>query len=316
MPSYRRAVVLLKGFLGDAVMATPLLEGLRGQFSTVVVAPPAIGSLLGESWRDSFFPVLGRGLLPRVSALRKAHADIAFVLNRSFRSALSVRVAGIGVRVGHAAERRGFLLTHQVQFDERRHETESALDLARAVGIELAPMQPMLRLTDGELARGRELLGGADFALQPGARHEYKRLPPETLAELVPMLLDAGLTPVLVGGSEEVEAAAALQSAFPKLRNLVGECSLRETMGLLAASRLTLGADTGILHIAAAVGCPTVTVFGPTEHATRWGHLYAPHQVLQAGPEGMGSVSAQSIFEAAKLATERGPREPSTARST
>src|ERR1019366_7230667 len=135
MPPFKRAVVLMKGFLGDAVMATPLLEGLRGQVSTVVVAPPAVGILLGEDWRGSFIPFDGRGLLPRGRAIREAPAHVAFRLDRSFRSALAVRVAGVGVRVGHDAESRGFMLTHKVPFDSQRHETESALDLARAVGI-------------------------------------------------------------------------------------------------------------------------------------------------------------------------------------
>lgn len=302
MPPYKRAVVLMKGFLGDAVMATPLLEGLRGAVSTVVVAPPAIGTLLGEEWRDSFIPFEGRGLLPRVRAIREARADIAFVLNRSFRSALAVRLAGVRVRVGHDAERRGFMLTHQVPFDSRRHETESALDLARAVGIELPPAHPMLRVTERELARGQELLNGADLALQPGARHEYKRFRLETLAELVPLLVNAGFSPVLIGGSDELDTAAALRAKLPDLPSLIGECSLRETLGVLAASRLTIGADTGIMHVAAAVGCPTVTVFGPTEYASRWGHLYAPHQVLQASPEGMQTVTPEEILSAAQAA--------------
>ena len=302
MPPFKRAVVLMKGFLGDAVMATPLLEGLRGQVSTVVVAPPAVGILLGEDWRGSFIPFDGRGLLPRVRAIREARADVAFVLNRSFRSALAVRVAGVGVRVGHDAESRGFMLTHKVPFDSQRHETESALDLARAVGIELAPANPMLKVTNDELARGRERLGGANLALQPGARHEYKRFRLETLVELIPLLLNAGFTPVLVGGTDEVDSAAPLMAEFPNLPSLIGECNLRETLGVLAASRLTIGADTGIMHVAAATGCPTVTVFGPTEYASRWGHLYAPHQVLQAGQEGMQSVTAKEIFAAAQAA--------------
>jgi heptosyltransferase-2 len=305
MPPYKRVVVLLKGFLGDAVMATPLLEGLRGQVSTAVVAPPAIGVLLGEEWQDSFFPFVGSGTLPRVRAIRETRSDAAFVLNRSFRSAFAVRLAGVRVRVGQSAERRGILLTHQVPFDPLRHETESALDLARAIGIELAPANPMLRVAIAELARGGELLNGAHVALQPGARHEYKRFRPETLTALVPLLMEAGLSPVLIGGTDEVEAAAKLQVEFPGVPSLVGECSLRETLGVLAASRLAIGADTGIMHIAAAVGCPTVTVFGPTEYASRWGHLYAPHQVLQAGSEGMQTVTATEILCAAQVAVEQ-----------
>lgn len=305
MARFSRAVVLMKGFLGDAVMATPLLEGLRAQVSTAVVAPPAIGVLLGESWADSFIPYEGKGLLPRVRALRAARADVALVLNRSFRSALAAWASGIHVRVGHSVDQRGFLLNRRVPFDRFRHETEGALDLARAVGIELPPAPPLLHVADAELSRGRELLGDADLALQPGARHEYKRFRPDTLIDLVPRLREAGFRPVLVGGSDELAAAQPLLAAFPDLPSLVGACTLRETMGVLAAARLAIGADTGIMHTAAAVGCPTVTVFGPTEFATRWGHLYAPHQVLQATSEGMQSVGAKEIADAAAAALEQ-----------
>lgn len=305
MPSYRRAVVLLKGFLGDAVMATPLLEGLRAHMVTTVVAPPAIGVLLGDSWRESFIPFEGKGLLARVVPMRVAKADIAFVLNRSFRSALAARVAGIRTRVGHSVDQRGFLLSHRVSFDVRRHETESALDLARAVGIELPPSEPMIRVSADELARGHELLGGADVALQPGARHEYKRFRTDTLVDLISMLRGNGHRPVLIGGSDETEAAEAVLAAHGDVPSLVGKCSLRETVGVLAASRVAVGADTGIMHIAAAVGCPTVTVFGPTEFATRWGHLYAPHQVLQASAEGMATISADQIAESIEMAVSQ-----------
>jgi ADP-heptose:LPS heptosyltransferase len=142
-------------------------------------------------------------------------------------------------------------------------------------------------------------------ATQPGARHEFKRFKLETLLELVPLLKDAGFFPVLVGGPDEVGDAEKLRGAFPELPSLVGKCSLRETLAVLASARLAIGADTGIMHIAAAVGCPTVTVFGPTEFATRWGHLYAPHQVLQAGPAGMPTVSAQEILAAAQAAVSQ-----------
>ncbi|MHB8637845.1 MAG: glycosyltransferase family 9 protein [Fimbriimonadaceae bacterium] len=304
MPPFNRAVVLMKGFLGDAVMATPLLEGLRAQLPTVVVAPRAVGQLLGPEWADSFIPVDGRGLLPRVRAVRAANADVAFVLNRSFRSALAVLASGVAVRVGHDTERRGMLLTHRVPFDGRTHETEAALDLARALGFDLATTNPTLHVTGEELQRGRALLGQATSVLQPGARHDYKRFRPETLTELVKLLQAAGHSLVLVGGADEREPAAALRAEFPSLPSLVGECTLRETIGLLAASRLAIGADTGVMHIAAAVGCPTVTVFSPSGYgaATRWGHLYPPHQVLQATSEGMQTVSALEIAEAAKAA--------------
>ncbi len=302
MPSYKRVAVVMKAFIGDAVMATPLLEGLRKQVDTVVVAPPLIGDVLGPDWSDTLIPIHGRGFLPQVRALRQARADLALVLNRSFRSALSAKAAGIPNRVGLDAERRGFLLTHRVPLDWEQHETLSYLSLAAAVGYELDPANPHLQLSNEERAKGKELLAGADLALQPGARHEYKRLATQTLAELTTKLVVKGYRPVLVGGSDEQGAAEALLELLPGIPSLVGKCSLRETLGVLGGVRMTVGSDTGVMHLAAAVGSPTVTVFEPSQPSSRWGHLYPPHQVVEAPPSGIANVSVESIVAAVEAA--------------
>jgi ADP-heptose:LPS heptosyltransferase len=294
----------MKAFIGDAVMALPLLEELRRELDTVVVAPHHIGDVLGPEWEQSFIPIMGRGFLPRVRALKQAEADLAIVLNRSFRSALSTFAAGIKTRVGHDAEGRGLLLTHRVPLNWHQHESESYLDLARAVNLNVQSIHPHLLLTAEERKKGRQIIANADVALQPGARHEYKQLTLTTLKELVTLLQAEGYSPVLVGGKDELEVAGRLQSVVPEIPSLVGQCSLRETMSVLAAAKIAIGSDTGVMHLAAAVGTPTVTVFEPSQPPTRWGHLYEPHQIVQAGEAGITAVTAESMMAAFRGVTK------------
>jgi ADP-heptose:LPS heptosyltransferase len=98
-----------------------------------------------------------------------------------------------------------------------------------------------------------------------------------------------------------LEASAQLAGALDDAVDLAGKCSIRETMGLLAGLRLTAGSDTGVMHLAAGVGCPTLTVFGPNP-ASKWGHLYPPHRVIEACGGDIKTVSAADLVGAADSA--------------
>ena len=298
MPSSRRVAVLLKGLIGDAVMAVPLLEGLRAENDVWVLAPIGVRDVLGPAWSDRFV-AHRKGFLSPLRALRSTGADVAVVLNRSFRSALVAWTAKVPLRIGHVGEGRGFLLTDRVPFDWRRHELESYLELGVRLGCGIEPAWPRLEITPAERARGKDMLEGRSVILQPGASRPYKELPTTALISVVRAVQARGERVALVGGPEEADAADKFAAAaiVPCL-NLVGKTTLRETMGVLASARIAIGSDTGVMHLAAAVGCPTVTVFGPKEQATRWGHLHPPHQVIQVPRQGMASLNVDDLLSA------------------
>jgi ADP-heptose:LPS heptosyltransferase len=132
--------------------------------------------------------------------------------------------------------------------------------------------------------------------IQPGARYGSKAIPQRVLVELAERVLTEGLRPVLLGGSEEL----ASSQGFPTpCLNLVGQLSLRESMGVASNLHVLIGADTGFMHVAAGIGCPTVTVFGPTPSA-KWGHHYLPHQVIDARGGDMRAVTAAQIWATAE----------------
>ena len=80
--------------------------------------------------------------------------------------------------------------------------------------------------------------------------------------------------------------------------DLIGACTIRQTMSALASVRLAIGGDTGVMHLAAGLGVPTVTAFGPTP-AVKWGHHYAPHQVLQAPAQDLAQLDSRTLIQAA-----------------
>ena len=313
MRSDKLLIYLKPKFLGDAVMATPALRVLASNYDEpTVLAPPHIQELLKEDSKGltflAPFPQEGLGtVLQEAKRLRKMRFDTVLLINRSIRSALIARLARIPHRVGHSTEYRGFLLTVRVPHNPRRFEAASYGDLVEAMGLSADFGHPSLTVTDGELKKGKELAVGSTVGVQPGARFEEKMLPRERLANVVRMIQDSGYKVVLIGGKDEVESAAEFSKLLKKPAvDLVGKCSLRESMGVVAGLRACIGASTGIMHIAAACGCPTVTVFGHTV-PSRWGHNYAPHQSVQIRSHEMRDMDPEVVYQAFLKALEAYP---------
>lgn len=208
------------------------------------------------------------------------------------------RMAGVPRRVGHSTEGRGSLLTDQVSYDDDRNEAESYLDLLRAIQVEPRFVEPCLELSEAESHKGREIGSGATIGIQAGARHEYKRIPAEVWHEVGKWLQSRGHRLAFLGGAEERQHLAELRLEGV---DIVGNSTLRETLGVLGSLKGMLGGDTGVMHLAAAVGTPTVTVFGRTS-AKKWGWFREPHQVIQARNGDTRTVTADEVITAAERA--------------
>ncbi len=119
--------------------------------------------------------------------------------------------------------------------------------------------------SDRSLAAAQRLLAGLPrpvVALHPGANHPNRRWPAEYFAALADRVAETGATPLLLGGPGETALADGIADrCSSRVRNLAGVCSLEELSGLLAAVDLLVTNDTGPLHLAAAVGTRTVSLF-------------------------------------------------------
>lgn len=216
--------------------------------------------------------------------LRRANFDLAVIPERSPLAPLAAAAAGIPRRVGYDSAGRGFALTDPVPVTGIRHETERALDLARALGLPAAPPRIHYRPSGAacdavaRLLRDRGVSG--DFLIahpgggaNPGVIMASKRWPPERFAAVAKSLASTyGFHVVIVGGPGDeavaLECAGAL--GFPAT-NLAGQLSWSEHAALAALARLYLGNDSGATHLALAAGAPVVAIFGPTDPA-----MYGP----------------------------------------
>lgn len=286
-------------------MVEPLVSTLAANYAHVdVLALPSVQQVLGHlDGRVSFMQMEKikslRDTMIQARKIRLKGYDVAFLVNRSFRSAVLARLAKIPVRVGHGTEGRSFLLTKSVEYITSDFEAKSYADLAIAMGLEVPRLEPVLQVSNPEREEGKSMTQGATAAIQPGARHDYKRVPTAHLAAVGNELQRRGHKLVFVGGPEEAPAGEALAAVLAQpVVNLIGQAKMRQTIAVLANVRAAVGSDTGVMHLAAGLGTPTVTAFGPTP-AIKWGHHYEPHQVLQAPNEDLAQLDPQVLVQAA-----------------
>ncbi|HTS60687.1 MAG TPA: lipopolysaccharide heptosyltransferase II [Candidatus Acidoferrales bacterium] len=277
-------------WLGDAVMSLPAIRAIRGVFPhahLAVAARPWVADLYGRERaidRVIVYPARQGWNARREFAarLRGERFDAAILLQNAFDAALIVWMAGIPERIGYSRDGRRLLLTRAVPVPEPgeipRHERFYYLELLRRAGmIERLPASEEIRLDGATQAceaglKRFEQLGVKDpvAGISPGAAYgNAKRWPAARFAEAAAKL---GMPVLIFGSSAERplcgEVAAALGRAGPQAWNLAGETSLREFIDLAAACRVFLTNDSGAMHIASALGVPTVTVFGATDDTT------------------------------------------------
>ena len=277
-------------------MSLPALRVMRRRFPKAVitvVARPWVADLYA---RESF---CDRVILHTAAAgagdwggkwriardLRRHQFDCAILLQNAFEAALLAWLARIPVRIGYNRDGRGFLLTRAVPVPEPGsippHQSFYYLELLRRAGfLDCLPAQDEpIRLEGAEEAAGagRASLAAAGFegpviGVSPGAAFGgAKRWLPERFADsaiALSRLLHAGVA-VFGSGTERAlcEAVAGrIRAANVPVRNFAGETALRDFIQMAAACRVYLTNDSGAMHIASALGVPTVAVFGATDH--------------------------------------------------
>ncbi|HET8549599.1 MAG TPA: lipopolysaccharide heptosyltransferase II [Bryobacteraceae bacterium] len=289
-----RVLVRATNWVGDAVMSLPALQALRRRFPrahVTVLARPWVADLYArESFADEVIPyTAGRGWndiggkLRLARMLRARRFDAAVLLQNAFEAAALAWLARIPRRIGYDRDTRGWLLTDRIpvprEGDIPRHEQFYYLELLRRAGlIDDLPRESTIRLHGAEPAaesgRARfEKLGIREPVIGVSAGAAYgtaKRWLPERFAEAASELavrLDASVA--LFGSVDERVLCKEIATRIgPRARNLAGQTALREYIELAAACRVYLTNDSGGMHIASALGVPTVAVFGATNDET------------------------------------------------
>ena len=301
---WTKILVRATNWLGDAILALPALRALRGRFpraQITVLARPWVADLYRrEPCCDQVLLCQGRRRLVR--DLRSQRFDAAILLPNAFGAALLVRMAGIPRRIGYNRAHRGFLLTDAIPLPKPGaippHQVFYYLELLRRAAIlDAIPPTGSIELHGAEQARraGQRTfaamgLSGPVIGISPGAQNSRaKQWLPESFAEAAGQLAHAlgGSVAIFGSASERMLAQAiaeAIRRAGHPVLNLAGETSLVQFLELAAACRVFLTNDSGAMHVAAALGTPTVAIFGPTIEAET-GPLSPRAQVVRAPVE-------------------------------
>jgi lipopolysaccharide heptosyltransferase II len=275
-----RLVVRAPNWLGDAVMALPALEAVRGAYagSTIVLAARAsVAPLFEEDTPARPDEILVVEDANEAARLREARADAILLLPNSFGSAWKASRAGIKDRWGYNAGGRGWLLTRRVRRPRGRvHHVEYYRALVRGLGVETGDGLPRIAARPKTLEGADTLLrehgaspGTPLVGFAPGAAYgRAKRWPPERVAAVIAGLHARGTTAVVVGAAADRDTARAIESSLPpgtRFVDLVGRTTLRQLVGVVARCAAFVSNDSGAMHVAAALGVPLTAIFGPTD---------------------------------------------------
>jgi lipopolysaccharide heptosyltransferase I len=274
-----KILIVRLGALGDIVHTIPAAAAIRR-------AMPAaqIDWLVEAKHREVLDLVIGvdriltvpkatlRGWSEALRAVRLVRYDAAIDLQGLLKSAVLARASGaarvIGFSIWHLREKaaRPFYSTSAPA--EGAHVIRHNLRLLRVLGIEDEEIHfPIADVASPALDELRRRLEARPFALiNPGAGWPNKRWPADRFGELAAFLREAsGLAPIILWGPGEEHLADAVVAASGRTAVAAPPTRVPDLVALSRAAALVISGDTGPLHIATAVGTPTVSLFGPTD---------------------------------------------------
>ncbi len=291
----KKVLIWLPSPLGDAIMATPSLRSFRGLFADARIAfmaPEFTRQILSPCTFCDDWIVQSKGFAATIKTLRTHRFDTAVLLKNSFSSALTVRLAGIGRRIGYARDGRSLLLTDKIL--PLRTETgdfqpapmtDYYLTIAESLGGSIGNRKPELSATAECVERVREKLPilkkmqGPLVILVPGGAFGPSKLwPIERYAKLADTLYEKYHATVILSIApirEEIDIAETIcRQAATDVQHL-GKLQLSggELKALYSLADVVITNDTGPRHIAIALDRNIVTLFGPNNPQwTQTGH--------------------------------------------
>jgi lipopolysaccharide heptosyltransferase II len=288
--------------IGDAVLATPAIHALRRML------PDARIDLLLEDWvaplfdgpreASSIVSVQRGKLRARLALAHKLRAtryDVVFDLHGGTTASLLAFASGAPRRVGYRHYRLSRLLTHRAPSPAslwgrtELHSVEQQLGLLGFVGVpvsdcpptQLAPSHAAEQAIAARLAASGLAAHDRLALVHPAAAFESKRWSTDGFARVVERLHERGLSPIAIAARHEAGMLSVLRQMTRVPVTTFAELPLPEVVALAARSRVFVGNDSGIAHIAAAVRTPVVVIFGSsnTAHWRPW--TQAPAEVVQ-----------------------------------
>ncbi|MEW6184550.1 MAG: glycosyltransferase family 9 protein [Thermodesulfobacteriota bacterium] len=310
IPEDVKHILLLQlGDIGDVVLSLPCLRALREQFpqARLMVAVREKAKELIEDcpWADGVIAIGSekRSFLQELicqkrffSYVKGYHFDLSINLRLGDRSALLPFLGGIRQRISFFDPEgrlwRNRLSTHlnNLEYKTDQYVGDYYLSLLEAYNIKPTDPRPRMEVPMGRIIEADSLFSGAGIpskeplvVLQPFSLWRYKEWTTANYIELVRRIkTDFGFPVLIVGAAEEKNRASSIaEGCGPGVYNLTGRTSIGLLSAVLKRSSLFIGVDSAGMHIAAAVGTPTVTIFGPSSPVS-WAPRGSGHRVVQS----------------------------------
>jgi ADP-heptose:LPS heptosyltransferase len=272
-----RFLFIRPGGIGDAVLLLPAISAVKKTF------PDSSIDILAEKRNAAVFLLCGSvntvlqydmpGDL--VAAIRSSY-DVVIDTEQWHRlSSVVARLTRAPMLIGYDTNNRKKLFTHPISYSHDDHENDSFLHLLGPLmernDIEIKP--PFLLISPEHSAHIRRYLlplaGKRLISFFPGGSISQKRWGNDRFHDAIQLLVQRGYGIVLIGGEDDVSNAEEISGTLPSVINVCGKLSLVETAAIIKETDLLVSGDSGIMHMASALGTKVVALFGPS-NATKW----------------------------------------------
>ena len=280
-------LVIRPGGIGDAVLLIPVIFDLKDTYpdaritvlaekrnGAIFTLCPAIHKIVYYDRPGEFLTVI-RGVYDVIIDTEQWHR----------LSAVVARLVRALVKIGFDTNERRRMFTHPIPYSHDDYEAVSFAHLLEPLGIKTGGVEmgaPFLSLPDAASSKAAvllELLHGEPFMVVfPGASIPERRWGADRFRRVAEMLSAFGVKIVVAGGKEDRRQGEVITGGGLGL-NLAGLTSLPETAAVIQKSAMLLSGDSGVLHIAAGLGVPTVSLFGPGR-AKKWAPRGEHHIVI------------------------------------
>jgi ADP-heptose:LPS heptosyltransferase len=276
-------LVIRPGGIGDAVLLLPALGALK-----TALRPDRIDVVAEARNADVFCLSEAVTKVYRYDRLRdwprvlSQPYDLVIDTEQWHRlSAVFAFFTRAAVRVGFATNERARLFTHCVPYAQADYEADSFLKLVAALTGHTTVFNPATPFVRVQPRSGRDR-SRPTAVIFPGASVPERRWGGERFGQLAARLVRSRVQVVVVGGNGDLEQGLKISSTGdPHVTNLVGALSIKEVCEVLAGADVMVTADSGLMHLAVAVGTPTVSLFGAGIRP-KWAPRGAMHRVLSA----------------------------------
>jgi ADP-heptose:LPS heptosyltransferase len=277
-PNIRRILVIRLSALGDFVMALPAMAAIRRHHPDADITLLTTKSLSELGKRSGWFNRVeidqrpgGRDIgawLRLRRWLRAGRFDRVYDLQSQDRTAIYFRLFWPGKRPEWSGIAPGASHPHTDPERRKMHALDIHAAQLRVAGIADIPPPDLTWLTENTKPFG---LPSRIALLVPGSapHRPAKRWPTSAYGALSRLLVERGITPVVIGTAEERPLAEAIRAVCPKTRDLTGQTSLFAIAGLARRAAFAIGSDTGPMHLIAMVGCPVVSLFSAESNPVR-----------------------------------------------